>query len=477
MQITSQYYILLSVVSIFIFYLLNRKYRVFFLALLSAAFIVTYSYILLIYVFGFTLINYVIGLKMPDSNSRKTLYITGIVFNVLQLVLLKYVTFTINPLFRLLHVDLDLTIISRVIIPLGVSYFSLQGIGYLINLKMGWEKPERNFPDFLLYIIFFPKFISGPIERSNHFLPQLKEGKSFDVERVSSGLRVVLIGLFKKVAIANQLAPYVLDAFRDIQSTEPWSLWILFFLLPLYLYFDFSGYTDIAIGIARTFGIDLLPNFNTPFFAHNVTTFWKRFHISLASWFGDYIFRQTVFKRRKWGVYASVYAVFITWTLFGIWHGAGWNFMALGFLQALLINYEFFTRKSRYKFFSRLPGSVNIWTGRIFTYIFYCISLVFFFAPDLESVFAYFGRLAEVRGMLYMDDMSTKPFMLLIYIPLFLFLEYLQNDRKKTYMKLEKFWLGSSTRSRIFRWTTYSVIITIIYIVGLKAEQFVYANF
>ena len=477
MQITSQYYILLSVVSIFIYYLLNKKYRVLFLSLLSAAFIVTYSYILLLYVLAFSLFNYFIGLKLPDSGKKKTLYLTGVIINVFQLILLKYVSFTINPLLHLLHVDLDLTIIARVIVPLGVSYFSLQGIGYLINLKMGWEKPEKSFPDFLLYIIFFPKFLSGPIERSNHFLPQLKEGKKFDTEMVSSGLRIVLIGLFKKVAIANQLAPYVLDAFRDVQAATPWGLWVLFFLLPIYLYFDFSGYTDIAIGIARTFGIELLPNFNTPFFAHNVTTFWKRFHISLASWFGDYIFRQTVFKRRKWGVYASVYAVFITWTLFGIWHGAGWHFMALGFLQALLINYEFFTRKARYRFFSRLPAFINIWTGRIFTYIFYCISLVFFFSSDLHSVFAYFARLREVKGPLYIDDISTKPFMLVIYIPVFLFLEFMQNDMNKTYLRLEKFWLGSSTPSRIFRWTTYSVIITIIYIVGLKAEQFVYANF
>jgi len=477
MQITSQYYILLSLVSIFIYYLLNKRYRVLFLALLSGAFIVTYSYILLLYVLGFTLVNYMIGLKLPDSGRKKTLYLTGIIFNVLQLILLKYVSFTINPILNLLHVDVDLTIIARVIVPLGVSYFSLQGIGYLINLKMGWEKPEKSFPDFLLYIIFFPKFVSGPIERSNHFLPQLKEGKTFDMGVVSSGLRVILIGLFKKVAIANQLAPYVVDMFKDLPSAEPWSLWLIFILLPVYLYFDFSGYTDIAIGIARTFGIEILPNFNSPFFAHNVTTFWKRFHISLASWFGDYIFRQMVFKRRKWGVYASVYAVFITWTLFGIWHGAGWNFMALGFLQALLINYEFFTRKARYKVFSRLPGFVNIWTGRIFTYLFYCISLVFFFAPDLKSVFAYFARLTEVHGRLYMDDLSLKPFMLLIYVPLFLFVEFLQNDMNKTYLKLEKFWLGNSNRSRIFRWTTYSLIITIIYIVGLKAEQFVYANF
>jgi alginate O-acetyltransferase complex protein AlgI len=247
--------------------------------------------------------------------------------------------------------------------------------------------------------------------------------------------------------------------------------------LPIYLYFDFSGYTDIAIGFARLFGINLLPNFNRPFFSENVTTFWKRFHISLASWFGDYIFRQTVFKRRKWGIFASTYAVFITWMLFGIWHGAGWNFMALGLVQVIAINYEFFTRKTRYKLFSRAPAWVNKWVGRVFVYLFYCFSLVFFFSPDLSTVYSFLAKLFEVSGPFLIDDMSTKPFMVLIYIPLFLLVELLQNDYSAVYQRLEDFWMGKKRGSLIFRWTVYSIIITIIFIVGLKAEQFVYANF
>jgi D-alanyl-lipoteichoic acid acyltransferase DltB (MBOAT superfamily) len=342
---------------------------------------------------------------------------------------------------------------------------------------MGWEKPENNFFHYLLYITFFPKFLSGPIERSNHFLPQLKEKKAFNGPLIITGLRIVLIGFFKKVAIANQMAPYVFDAFKDVSSAAPLSLWVLFILLPLYLYFDFSGYTDIAIGIARIFGIDLLPNFNRPFLAQNVTTFWKRFHISLASWFNDYIFRQTVFNRRKWGIFASVYAVFITWILFGIWHGAGWNFMLLGLLQALAMNYEFFTRKVRYRLFSKLPGFVNIWTGRIVTYLFYCLSLVFFFSHDLKSVGIYLSRLTEIRGPIVVDDMSTKPFSLLIYIPVFLMFELMQNDYGNLYRKLEAFWLGESNKNRFFRWTLYSIMITILFVAGFKGQQFVYANF
>jgi hypothetical protein len=199
--------------------------------------------------------------------------------------------------------------------------------------------------------------------------------------------------------------------------------------------------------------------------------------MSLALWFGDYIFRQIVFKRRKWGVNASVYAVFITWVLFGIWHGAGWNFMALGFIQAIAINYEFFTRKFRYKLFAKLPAFVNIWIGRILVYLFYCVSLVFFFAPDLNSVFMYLAKLTEIRGPIVINDLSLLPFSLIVYIPVFLFLELIQNDYSNAYKRLEAFWLSDRIRNRIFRWTVYSTIITIIFIVGLKAQQFVYANF
>ena len=147
---------------------------------------------------------------------------------------------------------------------------------------MGWENPEKDFLSFLLYITFFPKFLSGPLERSNHFLPQIKAEKTFEGHQVSEGMKIALIGFFKKIAIANQIAPYVLSTFNDLNSANgPW-LWIMFFIFPLYLYFDFSGYTDIAIGISKTLGIDLLPNFNRPFllkmFQHSGKGFICHFH-------------------------------------------------------------------------------------------------------------------------------------------------------------------------------------------------------
>jgi len=477
MQITSLYFIILSIVSVFIYYLLDHRYRALFLTLLSCAFIATYSYILLIYVAAYAIINYAVGLKIPGSRHTRTLFISGLVINITQLVLLKYVSFTLNPLFHLLQVDLDLTVISRIIIPVGVSFFTLQGIGYLVNIKMGWEKPEPNFTHFLLYLIFYPRFLSGPIDRSNHFIPQLKEKQPFNEQKVIDGLRLILFGLFKKVAIANQLAPAVLGAYTDLESADTHSLLIILLIQPVYLYFDFSGYTDIAFGVARTFGLELRPNFRRPFLAETVTDFWKRFHISLASWFHDYVYMRTFFRYRKWGKNATTFALFITWLLFGIWHGAGWTFMLLGILQALAIYYEFSTKRWRNRVFSKMPKTPRILMGRILTYIFYGISLVFFFAPDMNSVFLFFSKLFPLESFIPMGVRNEIYLLVLFFVIVLMVLEIIQNDHEKTYSRLESYWLGKQRAGTVFRWALYLLIITVVIVFNKDVQQFVYFQF
>jgi D-alanyl-lipoteichoic acid acyltransferase DltB (MBOAT superfamily) len=477
MDITSLDFVLASVLTIFLFYLLSQKLRIILLIMLSCAFIASYSYYLLLYVLIYALINYIIALKIPSTKHKKALFRVGIIINLSQLIVLKYSSFAIDPIINIFHSNLHIAKIAEIIVPMGISYFTLQGIGYLINIKMTWEMPERNFMHFLLYLTFYPKFLSGPVERSNHFLPQIKVNRSFDQQQVTGGLKIALFGFFKKLVIANQLAPYVFNAYADINSANGYLLWLLFFFVPLYLYFDFSGYTDIAIGFAKTFGIELLPNFNNPFFSESVTSFWKRFHISLSSWFNDYVFRLVSFKRRKWGIYASIYALFLTWIMFGIWHGAGWNFMALGLLQALAITYEFFTKKLRIKLLSKVPNYYRIWIGRIFTYLFYCISLIFFFSPDIKSSIIYFSKLKEVNGPLNLDPLVSYPFLVIIYISVFLLLELIQNDFINTSKKLRVYWISNSKKYTLARWFLYSIVITLILVVGNKAEHFIYVNF
>jgi len=478
MEITSLIFILVSTLAVFAYYLVPARFRVLFLVLLSSGFVATYSYKLLLYIIVYTVINYIIGSKIPDARNKKVLFITGIVINITQLVLLKYVSFTIEPLFRLFSIETNLVSISRFIVPIGVSYFTLQGIGYLVNVNLGWEKPEKNFLHFLLYMTFYPRFISGPIDRSNLFLPQLKEARAFDSANITEGARLVLFGLFKKVVIANQLSLIVHGAFTSLETTDTFNLWMVVLIQPLYLYFDFSGYTDIAIGFSRAFGIKIPMNFNRPFLAENMTNFWKRFHVSLSAWFADYVFMRTMFRYRKLKKQATTIALFLTWVLFGIWHGAGWNFMFLGLLQALAVYYEFSTKKWRYKAFSRLPTFVRKWTGRICTYVFYSISLVFFFAPDMKSALTLFSRLPVSGGPLPVDFTQQNFTIVIISILVIIGFEIIQEDFNKLGQKIESSWYSRSRIGTLLRWLFYyAAIVLMMSSSNNVAAEFVYFQF
>ncbi|MFH0755872.1 MAG: MBOAT family O-acyltransferase [Bacteroidota bacterium] len=475
MEITSLFFILLFFVSIFIYYLLGHRYRALFLTILSYLYIATFSVNLFLYVFFYSLVNYVIGMGLSTSKYKNLVFRIGIIINLSQLILLQYASFAINPVFQMLHISWDATILSGIIVPIGISFFTLQGIGYLINIQLGWEKPERNFIHFLLYIGFFPRFLSGPIDRSNHFLPQIKTEKSFSEDDVTEGLRLVLSGLFKKIVIANFIGVVIHQVYADAATSNEHALWIVMLVQPFYIYFDFSAYTEIALGIARTFGLKLRPNFNRPFLAENVSMFWKRFHMSLSSWFHDYIFMRFLFRFRKWSKHVTTFALFLTWTLFGIWHGAGWNFMVLGFLQALVIFYEFRTKKWRVKFFSLLPDFYRKWLGRISTYMFFSFSLVFFFSHDLRSAFVFFSRIFQ-HTSLWTKGILDDLFVLGLILAFMLF-EIIQNDYSKSYHQAESFLSRRLAGNRWIRWAIYLAAIVIIKIFNYSSQQFIYFQF
>ena len=473
MDIISIYFIALSLLSVFVFYLIKNKYRIIFLTLLSCAFIASFSLNLLVYVIAYSLVNYFIGLMMPGSEYKKCLFRTGLILNLTQLIILKYADFTLSPLFNLVNADPDFILqISKIIIPLGVSFFTLQGIGYLFNIKLGWEKPEKNLIRFILYIVFYPKFLSGPIERSNHFLPQLQVSQNFN-ENVTIGLRLILSGLFRKVIIANHLSAFVNHGYAGVETVGGLNCILVILIQPLYLYFDFSGYTNIALGFAKMYGIDLLPNFNRPFLSENMTNFWRRFHISLSAWFNDYVFKQTSFRLRKMKSYATVIALFVTWVLFGIWHGAGWNFMILGFLQAFAIYYEFKTKKWRNQIFSKLHDGARKWTGRFFTYCFYGFSLIFFFSPDIPTTLKFIANLKDACKIT-LNSFLFEPLVFgLFFATIFLIIEVIKEDKEGLFIKIQDFW----TQNRFIRLLVYYLAIFLI-ITQLSGESsFVYEMF
>jgi alginate O-acetyltransferase complex protein AlgI len=485
MDIVSYRFAIIAVSTVFVFYLIDSKFRIWFLALLSCVFIATFSYLLLLYILVYSLFNYYIGIKIHETNFKVAFFRTGVFLNLAQLFVLKYPTLVIDPAIHLFNFEFHFTRISEIIIPLGISYFTLQGIGYLVNIKMGWEKPEYKYINFFLYTAFYPKFLSGPVEQSNHFLPQLVDLGSFDRQNIVIGFRLVLLGLLKKNIIANQLSIIVNPVYNDL-STHGGSMLLLVILIqPLYIYFDFSGYTDIARGFAKTYGIDLLPNFDRPFFSENVTTFWKRFHMSLALWFNDYIFKQLCFKLRKWKTHATIAAVVVTWLLFGIWHGAGWNFMVLGLLQALAINYEFFTKRLRTRLFSKIPINCTKFLGRLLTYLFYGISLVFFFSPNLKTSLAFF------HGLKYMDFPFTVSKTLIIdnivdiisysaafgILIVFLIIEKISCDNRELHKKIESLWTCDKFRFHLFRFFIYYIALLLMFYFGGMQTKFIYFQF
>jgi D-alanyl-lipoteichoic acid acyltransferase DltB (MBOAT superfamily) len=255
---------------------------------------------------------------------------------------------------------------------------------------MGNQKPEKNPGLVATYILFFPKLIAGPVERSYKFIPQLYKSLDFDYNRTVRGFRLILWGLFKKIVIGDRLTIFVNHGFNNIREYDGLSLFMLIFLQAFQLYADFSGYTDIALGSAKILGFNLTDNFNKPFLAGSVSEYWRRWHISLASWVNDYIFKPlslSIAIKRNWGRWGIIYALTVTFVLFGLWHGASWSFVVFGFVQSLALSYEVLTRRTRKKLSGKIPHVIYNPLSILLTFLFVCYSAVFFRANDLSDAF------------------------------------------------------------------------------------------
>lgn len=376
---------------IYIFYMaVNNKYKIPYLFVVSVLVIIYMSIPLLIYGSIILIVNYFGAIyidKEENKPYRKIVYFIAQTLNIGGLLLFKYINFIISYVNRVLDfVDVSSTIpYMHLINIIGVSYFTFQSISYQYLVFKSGDKPEKDFFKFGFYMFFFAKLVAGPIERHRKFFPQMKNYNSFKIENLVGGLQLLLWGAFKKFVIADPLGSIIEVAFRSSDTLGSLNIGIVFLLLPVYLYSDFSGYTDMARGIGRMFGFNLNLNFNYPFFSKNVAEFWRRWHISLSSWCNDFIFARLLLKHRKWNKFAFVYAVTITFIVIGIWHGANFNYVILGILQAIAITYEFLTKKQRVKIGKKLKPIYNHIFSSIFVYLFYAVSLVFFLTPNISS--------------------------------------------------------------------------------------------
>jgi len=338
-----------------IFYVVPHRFRWFVLLAASCyfymCFIPAYIFILLLLV----LVDYSAGLLIAQAPPHKKIYYLwlSIFANLLAIVTFKYLGFmalAVNQLAGSIGWNYSLTVL-QLVIPLGLSFHTFQSMSYVIEVYHGRVPAERKFGHYALYVMFFPQLVAGPIERPYVLLPQLHAVQRFEYKSLTAGLLRILVGLFKKLVIADRLAIVVDQVYLSPGSYQGPALAGASLLFAYQIYCDFSGYSDIAIGAARMLGFNLTENFNRPFASRNIAEFWQRWHISLSFWFRDYVLTPLVFRiiriansRPVLGIridtFAYLCAIPITWALCGLWHGANWTFLILGLLHGLLVGFN-----------------------------------------------------------------------------------------------------------------------------------------
>lgn len=329
------------------YFILPQKYRWFFLLLGSYYFYMSWraEYGLLLLVC--TLINYICGRLIAETNNtsqKKFLLGFALVTSLGLLFAYKYADFSNESLRAILNFFGKSYDIPRlnILLPMGISFFTFQTLSYTIDVYRKQIKAEKHFGIFALYVSFFPQLVAGPIERSTHLLNQFYEEHSWDSERTISGLKYIAWGLFKKIVVADRLAIYVDTIFNNVHQYHGLSLLFAVYFFAFQIYCDFSGYSDIAIGIGKILGFRFMRNFNFPYSSQTITEFWRRWHISLSTWLRDYLYIPLGGNRKgKLKTYSNI---FITMFLGGIWHGANWTFVVWGAYQGIMLIISKFTQ-------------------------------------------------------------------------------------------------------------------------------------
>jgi len=452
-------------------------------------FIPAYIFILLITI----LIDYFAGRMIVRSAGlkRKVYLIVSIVSTCLVLFVFKYYDFFIgnfDSLATFLHWNYSLRLL-HIILPIGLSFHTFQSLSYVIEVYFGRQEPEKHFGIYALYVMFYPQLVAGPIERPQHMLPQFHEEKKFDYGLAVSGLRQMLMGMFKKIFLADRLAILVNSVYAHPTDFHGLTLVISTVLFAFQIYFDFSGYSDIALGSARVMGFKLMTNFNRPYFSSSIAEFWRRWHISLSTWFRDYVYMPLGGNRVTKGRW--VLNIMLTFVISGFWHGAAWTFVIWGFLHgAFLVIEAGLARiidrlgKGIKKFFTFIFRHV----GTFFTFLAVCFAWIFFRAQSwadavyiIRNLFTGAGQqlsyLADFfhgrAGLsatlnIFWPGVSQLDFIIAI-VSIILFLLFEGNF---------EFWHRKFNGSKTFRWAVYySAIVLILYFGIFDNSQFIYFQF
>lgn len=447
-----------------LYWLLNKnlKWQNLLLLLASYYFYACWDWRFMFLLMFSTFLDYYTGLKIEESKQdshRKFWLWLSVGINLGFLGFFKYYNFFADNFAELLR-GFGLQVnpwTLKVILPVGISFYTFHGLSYVLDIYFKRIKAERNFVEYAVFVSFFPLLVAGPIERATHLLPQIKVKRQFSYEKAVDGMRQILWGLFKKMVIADNCAVFANQIFANSASASGSELVLGALFFTFQIYGDFSGYSDIALGVARLFGMDLLRNFAFPYFSRDIAEFWRRWHISLSSWFRDYLYIPLGgSKGGNWMRIRNTFAIFL---VSGFWHGANWTFIIWGFLNALFIMPSIILKTNRNNLeivaMNKLIPSFRDFFNILLTFSLTVFAWIFFRAESVHHAIEYISGIFSTT-LFTIPDVKTSAYATLVLIGFFMLIEWIGREHQYA---LQNFLIQ---KPRIIRWLFYGFIILFI---------------
>jgi D-alanyl-lipoteichoic acid acyltransferase DltB (MBOAT superfamily) len=426
-----------------------------------------------------TVVDYLIGQRLiteDKQSKRKILLWTSITVNLGFLGFFKYYNFFLDNFvdaFSLFGMKINANSLN-IILPVGISFYTFQTLSYTIDVYKRKLEPTKDFMAFSAFVCFFPQLVAGPIERATNLLPQFYKKRTFEYHKAVDGMRQILWGLFKKVVIADNCAEFANQIFNNSADMNGSTLVVGAVFFTFQIYGDFSGYSDIAIGTSRLFGFDLKQNFATPYFSRDIAEFWRRWHISLSTWFRDYLYIPLGGSRG--GTWMKVRNTFAIFLVSGFWHGANWTFIIWGALNAFYFLPLLLTNNNRKNLGvvaeGKLLPSIREFVAMLTTFMLTVFAWIFFRAENISHAFSYIGEI-------FSDSIFEKPqfshmldaLVTLCLLILFLIVEWLG---RKNQFALEKIIMKPN---KWFRMVLYFILISSLFWFSKNTQEFIYFQF
>lgn len=489
MLFNSQKFLVFFPVVTALYFFLPQKYRWILLLSASCFFYMVFIPKYILVLFATIIIDYIAGICIENSGKRHkrrlVFLILSIIGNVGFLAFFKYFNFLNDNIFslaKILHWNYPISTFN-ILLPIGLSFHTFQAMSYTIEVYRGHQKAEKNFGIYALYVMFYPQLVAGPIERPQNLIHQFYEKHNFEYKRVTDGLKLMAWGMFKKVVIADRLAILVNQVYNNPTAYTGLPLIIATVFFAFQIYCDFSGYSSIAIGAAKVMGITLMENFNRPYFSKSIAEFWKRWHISLSTWFRDYFYISIGGNRvPKW---RWQFNLLLTFMISGLWHGANWTYVIWGFVNGFYLILSIWTKNIRKKMIvavglNKRPMIYTL-TQILSTFSLTCFAWIFFRAKNMNDAFyvvthMFTGLGSVLKLEILKDNLAglgfNKSDYLIVFISI-IFMEIIQ-----FYQGNEKIYQIMADKPTWLRWTFYYLLIIGILMFGVfQQSKFIYFQF